>query len=95
MGNIRKVLSFAMAENRPVVIIYSGKDGISQRRIYIRKIDENGVTAYCTLKKGVRKFKIENILSAVIGEWYDQGRYGKRIQSVRKKAGNSAQPNEW
>lgn len=68
MDNIKKVLNFAMVENKSAVIIYSGKDGISQRRIYVRKIDENGVTAYCTLKKGVRKFKTDNILSAVIGE---------------------------
>ena len=68
MKNTDKVLKYAMISGKPVVIIYNGKDGISQRRVYIRKLEQDSVTAYCMLKKGVRKFKKSEILSAVIGE---------------------------
>lgn len=63
-----KIFNQAQAENLPVVIIYNGKGGISQRRIFIRAADNETITAYCTAKKGIRTFKKENILSAVLAE---------------------------
>jgi hypothetical protein len=62
------ILKQALQEDLPVIIIYKGKEEISQRRIYIRGMDNESVTAYCTVKKGIRKFKRENILSAALAE---------------------------
>jgi hypothetical protein len=62
------ILKQALAEDLPVIIIYNGKQGITQRRIYMRGMDGESVTAYCTVKKGIRKFKRENILSAALAE---------------------------
>lgn len=68
MENTKSVLKHALDTDSPVIIIYEGKDGISQRRVFVRKLNETGIMAYCTLKKAVRMFKYENILSAVMGE---------------------------
>ena len=62
------LLKQALLEDLPVIIIYNGKDGITQRRIYIRGMDGESVTAYCTVKKAIRKFKRESILSATVAE---------------------------
>jgi hypothetical protein len=62
------ILKRALTEDLPVIIIYNGKNEITQRRIYIRGMDDESVTAYCSVKKGIRKFKRENILSAVLAE---------------------------
>ena len=71
LDTTEKILKQAAQEDVPVIIIYNGKDGISQRRIYIRAMDDESVTAYCTVKKSIRKFRKENILSAVLAEWSD------------------------
>ena len=63
-----KVLKQALHNDLPVIIIYNGKKEMTQRRIFVRSIDDESVTAYCIVKKGVRKFKKENILSAMIAE---------------------------
>jgi hypothetical protein len=62
------ILKQALLDNLPVIIIYNGKDGITQRRIYIRGMDGESITAYCTVKKAIRKFKRESILSAALAE---------------------------
>ena len=62
------ILKQALNQDLPVIIIYNGRDEITQRRIYIRGMDEDSVTAYCTVKKGIRKFRRENILSAALAE---------------------------
>ena len=64
----KKVLKQAMEEDLPVIIIYNGKKEMTQRRIFVRSMDDYYITAYCLVKKGVRKFKTENILSAVLAE---------------------------
>ena len=63
-----KVLKQALLNGSPVIIIYNGKKEMTQRRIFIRSMDEEYITAYCIEKKGIRKFKKENILSAIFAE---------------------------
>ena len=66
-----RALKQALQNDLPVIIIYNGKKEMTQRRIFVRSMDEEYVTAYCIVKKGVRKFKKENILSAIIAEATD------------------------
>ena len=68
LDTTEKILKQALLEDLPVIIIYNGKNEMTQRRIFIRGIDQESVTAYCTAKKGIRKFKKENILSAVLAD---------------------------
>ena len=62
------VLKQALKDGLPAIIIYQGEKEMTQRRIFVRSIDDESVTAYCMVKKGIRRFKKENILSAVIAE---------------------------
>lgn len=66
-----KVLKLALQNDLPVIIIYNGKKEMTQRRIFVRSINDEYVTAYCIVKKSVRKFKKENILSAMFAETSD------------------------
>ena len=66
-----RALKQALQNDLPVIIIYNGKKEMTQRRIFVRSMDEEYVTAYCIVKKGVRKFKKENILSAIIADAMD------------------------
>ena len=65
---ILKVLSLAQREDKPAIVVYQGKNGISQRRVYVRKITEQSVTVYCMQKKGIRVFRAEGILAAKIAD---------------------------
>jgi hypothetical protein len=65
---VETVLKRALLEGLPVIIIYRSEKEITQRRVYIRSIDDEFVSAYCTLKKGIRRFKKSSILSAAIQE---------------------------
>ncbi|TLS39018.1 WYL domain-containing protein [Pseudalkalibacillus caeni] len=52
-------------EKVPVEIIYLSKKGeLSQRTIQIESFNGEIIKAYCTNKKALRMFKVENILSA-------------------------------
>ncbi len=65
---VLRTLEFAHEGDLPVTVCYMGDDGITQRRVYVRKIEGEKVTAYCTWKRGLRVFRMENILSAQIAE---------------------------
>lgn len=53
---MKKLLLKLQMENRPVDIIYiDNKDRITKRTIYIKRIDQEKVIAYCT------KFYTDNI----------------------------------
>ncbi len=65
---VESVLKQALKSGRPVIIIYNGEKEMTQRRIFVRKLDGESVTAYCMLKKEVRRFKKQGILSAVIAD---------------------------
>ena len=65
---ILKTLSLALSENKAVILMYQGKNDITLRRVYVRSIKEDKLTAYCTQKHALRVFKISQILSAVFAE---------------------------
>lgn len=49
---------------KPVEIVYISNSGnISQRIITIRGIEDTKIKAYCHLRRTLRVFKLENILS--------------------------------
>ena len=68
MDIVMTALRQAYISDRPVVIVYLSKDGISQRRIYVRQLSKDILVAYCTKRKSLRKFRISNILSAIPAE---------------------------
>jgi predicted DNA-binding transcriptional regulator YafY len=55
-----------------ITIIYSGSSGITERNIKVLDIHENRVKAYCYLRKQIRYFNRESILSAAY--WYGKFR---------------------
>ncbi len=65
MDNIKTTCILAFKIQKPIVIMYDGSNGITQRKIFVRKITEKGVLAYCVQKKAVRMFKMENIFKTV------------------------------
>ena len=68
---IDHILRASMERSRIVTIIYSGSSKISERNIKVLEIQDDCVKAYCYLRKQVRYFKKENILSAA----YSKGLY--------------------
>jgi predicted DNA-binding transcriptional regulator YafY len=64
MDIIMKTLKIAYRDGLPVRIIYEGRDGMTQRVIVIKSIKEEGVVAYCRLRRRISTFKPENILAA-------------------------------
>ena len=65
---ILKTLTLCLREDKPAIVIYEGAKGISQRRVYVRKITEQNVTVYCMQKKGLRVFRVDGILSAKVAD---------------------------
>lgn len=61
---VMKTLQIALRDSRPVRIIYEGREGMTQRVIVIKSIREDGVVAYCRLRRRISTFKPEYILAA-------------------------------
>ncbi|ALC91818.1 hypothetical protein AM500_20025 [Bacillus sp. FJAT-18017] len=56
----------SMKENMPLEVIYlSKKNELTQRKMIIRGVKGNDVYAFCLLRRKMRTFKLENILSAM------------------------------
>jgi predicted DNA-binding transcriptional regulator YafY len=64
MDIVLKTLEIAHRDGVPVRIIYEGKDGITQRVIVIKSIKDEGIVAYCRLRRRLSTFKPEHILAA-------------------------------
>ena len=64
MDVVVKTLEIAYRDDIPVKIIYEGKDGITQRVIVIKNIKDEGIVAYCRLRRRISTFKFEHILAA-------------------------------
>ncbi|GAB6088326.1 hypothetical protein [Alkaliphilus crotonatoxidans] len=62
------VLKYSLNNRFPVFIIYQKGIEINQRKIQVFKMEGASVLAYCYLKRGIRSFKRESILSAQIPE---------------------------
>lgn len=54
------------SKDKDCVIVYMSGHGISQRKIYIFELSDKYVKAYCYLRKSVRMFKRDGILSAAL-----------------------------
>lgn len=65
---MEKVLKLSLEMNKPVIIMYMGKNGISKRKIQVLSIEDDKVLAYCYLREKNRSFIISNILSAQLCE---------------------------
>lgn len=61
---IEHILRASLERGRIITIIYSGQSGMSERNIKVLEMHDDKVKAYCYLRKQVRYFKMENILSA-------------------------------
>jgi len=66
MSMIDYALKYSLENKDSIIIIYQKGLDITQRKIEVRKIDENIIQAYCFKRKGLRKFKVENILACMI-----------------------------
>ncbi|MGJ7922334.1 hypothetical protein [Neobacillus sp. LXY-4] len=63
---MERLLSRSMIEKMPLEIIYiANNQQFSNRKILVNSIDKTYVYAFCYLRDQIRRFKIENILSAI------------------------------
>jgi predicted DNA-binding transcriptional regulator YafY len=54
----------SIEENIPLEMIYlSENQQISQRKLFVKEVHNDYIRAYCMLRKQVRTFRKENILS--------------------------------
>jgi len=61
---IKYILKKSFEDNIVIQIIYDKDDIITKRNIKVKEIYENKIKAYCYLRRDIRFFKIDNILSA-------------------------------
>ncbi|WP_312471255.1 hypothetical protein [Neobacillus sp.] len=56
----------SMEDNIPLEMIYLAENQeLSQRKLIVREVNDTYIRAYCMLRKQVRTFKRENILSII------------------------------
>jgi predicted DNA-binding transcriptional regulator YafY len=54
----------SIEENIPLEMIYlAGNQELSQRKLLVKEVNDEYIRAYCLLRKQIRTFKRENILS--------------------------------
>lgn len=54
----------SIEENIPLEIIYLSEDQtLSQRKLIVKEMNDDYIRAYCLLRKQIRTFRRENILS--------------------------------
>jgi predicted DNA-binding transcriptional regulator YafY len=54
----------SIEENIPLEMIYLSEDQqISQRKLMVKEVNDEYIRAYCLLRKQIRTFRRENILS--------------------------------
>jgi len=61
---IEHILRTSLERGWIITIIYSGSNGISERNIKVLELQDDSLKAYCYLRKQVRFFKMDSILSA-------------------------------
>jgi predicted DNA-binding transcriptional regulator YafY len=59
------VLRRALEDHQEITIMYIKGSDITERKIKVKKIDNDNIEAYCYLRHQIRHFKKENILSAM------------------------------
>ncbi|MGM8213373.1 WYL domain-containing protein [Virgibacillus sp. W0430] len=61
---MKKIISRAIQSKEKIDIIYLSRDNqVSRRVIRVLAVNEQYIKAYCFLKKEVRTFRVDNILS--------------------------------
>lgn len=61
----------SIEEKMPLEMIYLSEDNqISQRKLLVKEVNNEYILAYCLLRKQVRTFKRENILSIMPNKRY-------------------------
>ncbi len=67
---INYIIKKSLSDDRIIQIIYIKNDVITERNIKVKEIYPDKIKAYCYLRKEIRYFKKENILSAkMIKDW--------------------------
>ena len=61
-----RIILKAIESGSRLHIIYEGANGISERFIKPVKLSDGELSAYCYMKHGMRKFKLEGILGASV-----------------------------
>ncbi|MDP4550367.1 hypothetical protein Q9251_05685 [Alkalihalobacillus macyae] len=62
---MQSMMRKALLEQEPVEIIYLSKDNVTtQRLVTLHSMNEDEATGYCHLRRCVRTFKLERVLSA-------------------------------
>ncbi|MDN3015042.1 hypothetical protein PH210_02345 [Paenibacillus sp. BSR1-1] len=65
----------SIEENIPLEMIYLAENQeLSQRSLIVKEISDEYIRAYCLLRKQIRTFKRENILS-IMPESHSKNRY--------------------
>lgn len=65
----------SIEENIPLEIIYLSEDQtLSQRKLIVKEMNDDYIRAYCLLRKQIRTFRRENILS-IMPDTRSKGRY--------------------
>ncbi|WP_201715237.1 WYL domain-containing protein [Rossellomorea arthrocnemi] len=60
-----RLVKRSLLERHPIEIIYMDSElQCTKRRILVKKVETNYITAYCFSRKDIRKFKIHDILAA-------------------------------
>jgi predicted DNA-binding transcriptional regulator YafY len=61
----RKEIEISEREHRPVSLIYMDRKGaISQRVVQVTRVTDEGIQAYCFLRRQPRMFRHDQILAA-------------------------------
>jgi predicted DNA-binding transcriptional regulator YafY len=69
---MKKLLLKCQLEHKPAEIIYMDQKGrITKRAIFVKKVEGNQITAFCTLREQNRTFELDNILAAQKGAYYE------------------------
>jgi predicted DNA-binding transcriptional regulator YafY len=73
--NIKKFLFKCSLENKSVNMMYLDQRGrITKRTIFVKRIDQNKVIAFCTLREQNRTFELDNILAAGEGNVFKENK---------------------
>ncbi|PFA66359.1 hypothetical protein CN378_13760 [Bacillus sp. AFS015802] len=60
-----RLLKRSLMDRCPIEIIYMTSDlQCTKRRILVKKVEKNYITAYCFFRKDIRRFRIHDILAA-------------------------------
>ena len=61
---IDHILRASLERGWVITIIYAGSAGLSERNIKVLELQSDKIKAYCCMRKQIRYFKMESILSA-------------------------------